>query len=139
MVCTCRYSWVGSATDGARRKTALFPPRFILQTIILPRQAKDKRIEKFKRRGTVFCIATGGYLGADFRAFFSAVVSGAAGIYVGMLMEDAEISSDLDIQSGQTVRVSGDPTLKQPPLWGTGGFVVHEQVSIPTHLTHGTA
>ena len=31
----------------------------------------------------------GGYLGSDFEAFFSAVVSGAAGVYVGVLLQDA--------------------------------------------------
>ena len=29
----------------------------------------------------------GGYMGSDFEAFFSAVVSGAAGVYVGVLLQ----------------------------------------------------
>eukprot|EP01048_Picozoa_sp_COSAG05_P040560 COSAG05_NODE_20857_length_276_cov_0.824859_1_plen_82_part_01 len=66
----------------------------------------------------------GGYLGADFEAFFSAVVSGAAGIYVGMLVKDANISTDLVVRPGQDVSVSGDRSLMQPPLWGSGSFTV---------------
>jgi len=69
----------------------------------------------------------GGYLGADFEAFFSAVVSGAAGIYVGMLVEDAGISTDLVVRPGQDVSVSGDRSLAQPPLWGSGGFTVQQR------------
>jgi hypothetical protein len=57
----------------------------------------------------------GGYLGADFETFFSAVTSGAAGVYVGTLLEDAGISTDLTITPGQTVSVSGDPSLPQAP------------------------
>ena len=59
----------------------------------------------------------GGYLGSDFQAFFSAVVSGAAGVYVGMLVEDAGISTDLTVTPGQIVSVTGDPSLPQPPAW----------------------
>ena len=69
----------------------------------------------------------GGYLGADFEAFFSAVVSGAAGIYVGMLVEDAGISTDLVVRPGQDVSVSGDRSLAQPPRWGSGGFTVQQR------------
>eukprot|EP01045_Picozoa_sp_COSAG04_P004850 COSAG04_NODE_216_length_19953_cov_85.343558_21_plen_506_part_00 len=56
----------------------------------------------------------GGYLGSDFQAFFSAVVSGAAGVYVGMLVEDAGISTDLVVTPGQSVSVVGDPSLPAP-------------------------
>ena len=49
----------------------------------------------------------GGYLGSDFQAFFSAVVSGAAGVYVGMLVEDAGISTALVVTPGQSVSVTG--------------------------------
>ena len=59
----------------------------------------------------------GGYLGSDFQAFFSAVVSGAAGVYVGMLVEDAGISTALVVTPGQVVSVTGDPSLPQPPAW----------------------
>ena len=72
----------------------------------------------------------GGYLGADFETFFSAVTSGAAGVYVGTLMEDAGISTDLTITPGQTVSVSGDPSLPQAPSWGGGGFTVQERGSL---------
>ena len=68
----------------------------------------------------------GGYLGSDFEAFFSAVVSGAAGIYLGMLQEDAGIETDLVVRPGQRVSVSGDTSLPQPPRWGSGGFTVQQ-------------
>ena len=56
----------------------------------------------------------GGYLGSDFQAFFSAVVSGAAGVYLGMLVEDAGIGTDLVVTPGQSVSVVGDPSLPAP-------------------------
>ena len=63
-------------------------------------------------------------MGYDFQTFFSAVVTGAAGVYVGMLTEDAGIATDLLIHPGQTVSVTGEGTLA--PRWGTGGFEVGE-------------
>ena len=56
----------------------------------------------------------GGYLGSDFQAFFSAVVSGAAGVYVGMLVEAARISTMLVVTPGQSVSVVGDPSMLAP-------------------------
>ena len=50
--------------------------------------------------------------------------------YVGMLLEDAGISTDLIVTPGQTVSVSGDRSLAQPPLWGSGGFTVQERGSL---------
>ena len=47
-----------------------------------------------------------------------------------MLMEDAGISTDLIITPGQTVSVTGDRSLAQPPLWGSGGFTVQERGSL---------
>ena len=72
----------------------------------------------------------GGYLGSDFEAFFSAVVSGAAGIYVGVLLRDAGIETDLVVQPGQRVSVSGDPSLPRPPRWGGGSFTVQQRGSL---------
>jgi hypothetical protein len=72
----------------------------------------------------------GGYLGADAQSFFSAVVSGAAGIYIVMLTADAGISTDVVIQPGQDVRISGDPALGVAPSWGSGGFTVAERGSL---------
>jgi hypothetical protein len=43
----------------------------------------------------------GGYLGTDFATFFSAVVSGAAGLYAMTLTHDAGIDTDLTIRPGQ--------------------------------------
>ena len=56
----------------------------------------------------------GGYLGSDIRTLVSAVVSGAAGVYVGMLVEDAGISTALVVTPGQSVSVTGDPSLPAP-------------------------
>ena len=70
----------------------------------------------------------GGYLGADFAAFFSAVVSGAAGSYFLALTMDAGISTDLKIQPGQDVRIHGDSEV--PPSWGRGGFAVQQGGSV---------
>ena len=60
----------------------------------------------------------GGYLGVDFQSFFSAVVSGAAGSYIVTLTEDAGISTDLTIEPGQDVRISGDPALQTVSVTG---------------------
>jgi hypothetical protein len=68
----------------------------------------------------------GGYLGADAQSFFSAVVSGAAGSYIVTLTQDAGISTDLMIQPGQDVHISGLPSLAAAPSWGSGGFTVTE-------------
>ena len=82
----------------------------------------------------------GGYLGDDFTALFSAIVSGAAGVYVGMLLEDANISTDLTIRPGQQVRVNGDTSLSQPPLWGSGSFEVQALASLSlTYVALGGA
>ena len=73
--------------------------------------------------------ADGGYIAgaiADTQAFFSAVVSGAAGFYLATLLSDAGISTDLTIQPGQSVVVSGDQSLAAAPAWGTGGFSVRQ-------------
>jgi hypothetical protein len=72
----------------------------------------------------------GGYLGSDVEAFFSAVVSGAAGVYVGVLLQDAGIATDLVVRPGQRVSVSGDPSLPRPPRWGGGGFTVQQRGSL---------
>eukprot|EP01043_Picozoa_sp_COSAG02_P013634 COSAG02_NODE_549_length_20461_cov_11.385866_9_plen_653_part_00 len=72
----------------------------------------------------------GGYLGSDFEAFFSAVVSGAAGVYVGVLLQDAGIETDLVVRPGQRVSVSGDASLPRPPRWGGGGFTVQQRGSL---------
>ena len=72
----------------------------------------------------------GGYLGADVRSFFSAVVSGAAGVYIVTLTADAGIGTDLTVVPGQDVRISGDPGLSEPPSWGSGSFVVGERGSL---------
>jgi hypothetical protein len=69
----------------------------------------------------------GGYIGDDFQAFFSSVVSGAAGTYLTTLRMDAGISTDLTIEPGQAVVVSGDrEKLGVAPRWGSGGFTVRQ-------------
>jgi hypothetical protein len=72
----------------------------------------------------------GGYLGADAQSFFSAVVSGAAGSYIVTLTVDAGIGTDLVIEPGQDVRISGDPGLATAPSWGSSGFAVQERGSL---------
>ena len=72
----------------------------------------------------------GGYLGSDFEAFFSAVVSGAAGVYIGVLLQDAGIEIDLVVRPCQRVSVSGDASLPRPPRWGGGGFTVQQRGSL---------
>ena len=57
----------------------------------------------------------GGYLGFDIQTFVSSVFSGAAGVYVGMLVEDAGISADLVVTPGQTVSVTGVAAAQ--PAW----------------------
>jgi hypothetical protein len=73
----------------------------------------------------------GGYIGDDFQAFFSSVVSGAAGTYLTTLVEDAGISTDLSMQPGQNVQINGDPRLVEAPNWGSSaGFSVGEHASL---------
>ena len=80
----------------------------------------------------------GGYLGIDSDSFFSAVVSGAAGSYIVTLMADAGFSTDLTIQPGQDVRISGDLGLSEAPIWGSGGFTVAERgMLLLTHVRLG--
>eukprot|EP01051_Picozoa_sp_SAG22_P012201 SAG22_NODE_1246_length_5017_cov_20.060175_2_plen_602_part_00 len=57
--------------------------------------------------------ALGGFLGRNVQAFVSAVISGAAGTYVLTLMEDADVGTDLTIQPGQNVIISGDAGLTE--------------------------
>jgi hypothetical protein len=69
----------------------------------------------------------GGYIGDDFQAFFSSVVSEAAVTYLTTLRADASINTDLTIEPGQAVVVSGDrERLGAAPLWGSGGFTVRQ-------------
>ena len=63
-------------------------------------------------------------------ALVSAVISGAAGAYVLKLMADAAIGTDLTVQPGQTVVVSGDQGLAAAPAWGAGGFSVQQSGSL---------
>eukprot|EP01050_Picozoa_sp_SAG11_P016231 SAG11_NODE_2190_length_3706_cov_28.760189_2_plen_664_part_00 len=70
--------------------------------------------------------ALGGFLGQNVAAFVSAVISGAAGTYVLTLTEDADVGTDLVIQPGQNVIISGDAGLAEAPRWGSGGFTVGE-------------
>eukprot|EP01050_Picozoa_sp_SAG11_P015408 SAG11_NODE_1995_length_3950_cov_42.467151_1_plen_638_part_00 len=72
--------------------------------------------------------ALGGFLGRNVQAFVSAVISGAAGTYVLTLVEDADVGTDLVVQPGQNVIISGDVGLAEAPRWGSGhhSFVVQE-------------
>jgi hypothetical protein len=74
--------------------------------------------------------ALGGFLGQNVAAFVSAVISGAAGTYVLTLTEDADVGTDLIVQPGQNVIISGDVGLVEAPSWGVGSFVVQERGSL---------
>eukprot|EP01051_Picozoa_sp_SAG22_P010674 SAG22_NODE_973_length_6217_cov_52.971723_3_plen_1437_part_00 len=74
--------------------------------------------------------ALGGFLGQNVAAFVSAVISGAAGTYVLTLTEDADVGTDLVVQPGQNVIISGDARLAEAPRWGSGGFIVGEMGSL---------
>eukprot|EP01050_Picozoa_sp_SAG11_P018847 SAG11_NODE_2913_length_2842_cov_109.057966_1_plen_623_part_00 len=74
--------------------------------------------------------ALGGFLGRNVQAFVSAVISGAAGTYVLTLVEDADVGTDLVVQPGQNVTISGDVGLAEAPRWGVGGFSVGEMGSL---------
>lgn len=57
-----------------------------------------------------------------------------------MLLEDAGITTDLTITPGQSVSVSGDRSLAQAPLWGSGGFTVQERGSLSlTYVAFGSS
>jgi hypothetical protein len=70
--------------------------------------------------------ALGGFLGQNVVAFVSAVISGAAGTYVLTLTEDADVATDLVVQPGQNVIISGDAGLAEPPSWGSGIITVQQ-------------
>jgi hypothetical protein len=73
--------------------------------------------------------ALGGFLGQNVAAFVSAVISGAAGSYVLTLMEDAGVSTDLTIEPGQNLIISGNMELVDMfsgASWGEGGMKVME-------------
>ena len=89
-------------------------------------------------------VSEGGYIGDDFDSFFSSVISGAAGTYMATLRESRDVHTDLIIQPGQVVLVSGDRSLAHDggdgdgyghgssgaPTWGSGGFTVGESASL---------
>eukprot|EP01047_Picozoa_sp_COSAG01_P069530 COSAG01_NODE_10309_length_2195_cov_14.195134_1_plen_396_part_00 len=67
--------------------------------------------------------AEGGYIGGDALTFVSAVVSGAAGLFMLTLTTlAASISTLLTVEPGQVVAISG--ATGQHTTWGTGGFSV---------------
>eukprot|EP01045_Picozoa_sp_COSAG04_P008600 COSAG04_NODE_480_length_13676_cov_4.040657_1_plen_998_part_00 len=72
----------------------------------------------------------GGYIGSSFAAFFSSVISGAAGTYMTTLSESQDVQTDLTCQPGQLVMVSGDRALAAAPTWGSGGITVGESASL---------
>eukprot|EP01051_Picozoa_sp_SAG22_P003434 SAG22_NODE_166_length_16765_cov_30.782791_16_plen_1401_part_00 len=76
----------------------------------------------------------GGYIGSDASAFFSSVVSGAAGTYLAMLAGDAGINADLSIERGQLVFIKGAEDVV--PAWGSGGFVLTDGASLSLKRLH---
>ena len=94
--------------------------------------------------GWVGAAGDGGFIGEDFAAFFSSVISGAAGTYVVTMTEGQDVRTDVTIEPGQVVVVGGDPDLPAPPTWGPGGFTVGETASlsmsylqVPAHIING--
>jgi hypothetical protein len=86
--------------------------------------------------------ALGGFLGQNVAAFVSAVISGAAGAYAVTLTEDADIVTDLTIQPGQNVIISGDVGFVEAATlsWGTSTFTIGELASLSlTHLSLGNS
>eukprot|EP01050_Picozoa_sp_SAG11_P010884 SAG11_NODE_1116_length_5800_cov_21.451149_2_plen_675_part_00 len=81
--------------------------------------------------------ALGGFLGRNVQAFVSAVISGAAGTYVLTLTEDANVGTDLVVQPGQNVIISGDAGLAEAPSWGSGGFEVRGVLRISKLVVGG--
>ena len=78
----------------------------------------------------------GGYIGADSASFFSSVVSGAAGTdYMATIMQDAMITTDLSVECGQILSISGGTTVA---AWGSGGFTLSDRASLSlTDMTVG--
>jgi hypothetical protein len=69
---------------------------------------------------------SGGYIGHDFKAFITAILPGAGGLFYLLSTENnADIGWDLEIRPYQQVRVRGDPKL-HGAKWGLGGFIVAE-------------
>lgn len=66
-------------------------------------------------------------------SFFSAVVSAAAGTYFVTLAVGAAIATDLVIQPGQLVSITGNSGSAEVPSWGTGGFTVQQRGSLALH------
>ena len=69
----------------------------------------------------------GGYIGSNSEAFFSSVVSGAAGTYMCELTEDASITTDLNVERGQILSISG---ISGAIAWGFGGFELSDGASL---------
>jgi hypothetical protein len=72
----------------------------------------------------------GGYIGADILSLVSALVSGAAGTYLGTVMEDAGVLADLAIEPAQLVLLVGLRSLAAAPSWGSGSFTIQERSSL---------
>ena len=77
----------------------------------------------------------GGCIGADSASFFSSVVSGAAGTHMATVMQDAMITTDLSVERGQILSISGGATAA---AWGSGGFTLSDGASLSlTDMTVG--
>eukprot|EP01047_Picozoa_sp_COSAG01_P036824 COSAG01_NODE_2893_length_6905_cov_4.717455_6_plen_939_part_00 len=72
--------------------------------------------------------ADGGFIGSDVTTFVSAVVSGAAGLFVLTMQVSSSISTLLTIEPGQTVSIGGNSS--HSVVWGTGGFSIMQHGSL---------
>jgi hypothetical protein len=99
--------------------------------MLLNIQGEDSKLSCELHRGLyswVGAATDGGYLGSDIETFIPAVISGAAGSYNVIQTEPAMMTTDLVIQPGQTVRISGG--LPSPVPWGRGDMVVNGRGSL---------
>ena len=72
----------------------------------------------------------GGFIGTGFAAFFASVNSGAPGTYMVTMTESQNVQTDLTIQAGQVVVVSGDEGLAAAPSWSSGLITVQQYGSL---------
>ena len=101
--------------------------------MLLNINGRDSKLSCELHRGHyswVGAAADGGYLGADVDTFTSSITSAAPGRFIVVLMNDAGILADLVIQRNQEVTISGDPSLRAAPMWGTGAFVLQQHASL---------
>ena len=70
--------------------------------------------------------SSGGYMGEDFRAFLSSIMTAAGGVFFLLSTEtNANVGFDLTIEPWQKATIRADPAVSKAS-WGEGGFSVRE-------------